>query len=514
MCNLDEIADKYYKQNDYFPDIYEIIKYHSTHIVERICLTKRGEARAIEHMLRKSPFDHRGGTAGHFNMCPLCQKEDIERTGRSIIHVSHQISGVNVCYKHGIPFDKSANFDCSKEQTIALFGNGILNNQPDCTLSDLQNYITESDVNAAITAGYLEEKEGKRLLNVALFAKGNNSNATIRFFAWKFAGNADVFCKNISRNNQAISDNELFRMNKFEYGIGEYVCKRCGKVFHMAAMAVEAGEVCPNCHSGMTEDERLMRILKNYKDGNYILRDGKLVHLLCGNEVRASNMFWLSDIKNCNKCHGNKRLNEWKAALAETEFQALELFCKTKTTPDSQKTNKYVWIKLKHKKCNTVFDIMAKNIYKGDTSKIHCPNCRRNHQGGETSICNKRSSIWEKRLGERRTGVRGMGCQIVGYLKKSGSYVVAIVQFDNGLERTMTWDTFNNIGKKEIDYFPEQYIGIEGTWSNGTPVKIVDYKGSQKIVVASPDGKIFRGKLRRFKQKNKDVSRTCSKSES
>ena len=34
------------------------------------------------------------------NICPLCMEEDIKKYGEPYLHRSHQLSGIETCYKH------------------------------------------------------------------------------------------------------------------------------------------------------------------------------------------------------------------------------------------------------------------------------------------------------------------------------------------------------------------------------------------------------------------------------
>ena len=497
VSNLDWIVGQYYGVNHFFPDIYEIIKSHTDFLTARLCLSNGGAAKTIEYMLRENYQALRNFHVDKYNTCPLCQEEDKRRFGRSIIHVSHQIRGVKVCYKHGTPFKDDPTLNLDTEWLIARFAYELFKSAVDVTLADYAKFVTTSTIHDAVAAGYIGDQEGKRLLRIASKLGGDFTDSAIRFFAWYFSGNVQELCQNGQEREHWKSNDELFSMVRSEYGIGEYVCKTCDKVFHMANRADEAGAVCPWCKSGMTEQEQMERIVSRYGDGHYEYLNGKLRHTLCGFESVARNMFWLNTVTQCAGCHGMKGLSAWSSALKNTEFETIGMVKK------SNENYVHQWVRLRHKPCGCEFEIMSKAVLRREVDRICCPVC---HGQKITKVQSKRydhcfeKNKWDKRIGERRVNMNGVGFEIIDYEKRKNGYIVAVVRLDNGLVRKMAWDTFNRIDPFVCSRIPESYIGMEKTMRDGRVGIIVAYKDHDHLSVAFSDGAQVQGSMRQFRK--------------
>ena len=126
-------------------------------------------------------------------------------------------------------------------------------------------------------------------------------------------------------------------------------------------------------------------------------------------------------------------------------------------------------------RCGCEVEVPAYTKYKR-VNVVSCPNC----DGVKAFVKRMR----EKRLGERRVGVNGIGCEIVGY---DGTEQVR-VRFDNGLERTMSYQVFDGIGRGRKDVMPEQYIGLEKMMKDGRIGKITQYETRDHVEVSFEDG--------------------------
>ena len=76
----------------------------------------------------------------------------------------------------------------------------------------------------------------------------------------------------------------------------------------------------------------------------------------------------------------------------------------------------------------------------------------------------------EERIGMYKRTVTGMGATLVDYKSKDN----VLVRFDNGLTRTTSWATFENLDSTKFTSFKELYIGLERTMKDGTHCVIVD----------------------------------------
>ena len=514
FSNLESIVKRYYGVNSFFPNVYEIINEHTDYTVARLCIGDGMAAKIAEYILRENNLYMRTFKLEAYRMCPECQLEDRKQFGRSLIHVSHQINGVRVCYKHGCPLTDFSVQDISIEQKIAVFAHDLLQKKPDCTFNDLKCQIDESMVNQAVIDGYIDENEGKFLWGLVKQHNGKCiANTAIRFFAWKYAGDAEMFCHSVPTKDNSICETELFSACRSEYGIGEYVCKLCGNTFHMATRAIDAGCVCPWCGSGMTEQDRMTRILSCYRDGKYIFRDNRLIHTVCGYESRAYNMFWLNEENDCRFCH-SRNISIWNSFFEGTEFEAVGM---KKTVDESGKSKKMV--RIRHKKCGFEFEINnVVHSKKRRVDNLGCPVCdgvgkryrnyalqdyshkgnshKRNSQNSDPDCVR---NIWNARIGDRKVGVNGIGCEVIG-AEPSEEETIVRVRFDNGLERTMRWATFQQIGEGSVDKMPELFVGMKKIMADGRTGEIVQYEGQKKILVDFHDGTMVWSNMKRFRR--------------
>ncbi len=495
ICDLNEIVSKYYGTNSFFPDLYTIIEKHTDYITTRLCTGEGMAAHILECMLKNKYQHYNGGKESkiHYNICPLCQSEDIKKYHRALIHVSHQVRGVKVCYKHGYAFYDDIQ-DANLEQKIAIFAKDLLCAMPDCTLVDLKEIITIDDVHKAISAGYINKSEGIRLIKIACRSNGRVSNAAIRFLAWKFSGNIDELVNNVKKHSIAGSGDNRLKILKSEYGIGEYFCNICRHKFYKSNRAITAGEVCPYCRWGMTDEEQMKRILSRYKDGNYLYKDGKLIHTLCGYETKATTHFWLTDQQDCLNCRG-KFLSDWVNKFKDTDYDVIGMIGK-RTVPndDWNKSLTHRWVQLRHS-CGYEFAIQAKTEFKKGYYFAACPKCFNSKKGIMYATDPQKKTY--KHVGERRVGVNGIGCEVIDK-KINSKGRKAIVRFDNGIEKEMRIDDFKKIGKGTRDRLPELYIGLVRPMKDGREGIIEQYESSKRILVRFQDKTCVWSNFKRF----------------
>lgn len=492
--NLDMVVKKYYKINKFFPGLYEIIIQHTSYAVDRMCMKSGMSAYIAESILRNNDFAKRSNCVGNYKTCPVCEQEDLDLYHRRIIRVQHQINGVKVCWKHSCALINEMVQNMDVETAIAKFAADLFNNPPDCNLNDLAEIVTPASVSGAIADEYLTEKEGKQLLEWIHHVNGENAYMLIRYLAWKYSGDTELLLQDIKPKTELI-DFDLFERSYDAYGIGEYHCKKCGTVFHMSDRAVISGEVCPYCQSGMSEVERMTRILSRYGDGNYEIKNNELFHKICGTGVRIKNKFWLNNTSYCQACMINNALERWKMTFERTDFTVLGW---SKTDKNNYYKRK---IRFKHscgcefdKKCN-YRTLCSKNAY------VLCPVCdqykkRRFHKYNIATAIGRSQNAANKRIGERRIGKNGMGCEVVDYL----DYTHVVVKFDNGLEKRMKMEQFKAIGAGKYDTRPELFIGLEREMNDGRIGKIVEYNNSNKVLVSLSDGETVWSNLKSFRQ--------------
>lgn len=471
-CNLDEIVRQHYGTNHFFPDMYEIIVDHTTYTVDKTGMSVGIAAVTSETMLRKQVSKSQFKTNSEYRTCPFCKEEDKQQYSRSFVHVSHQIRGVRVCYKHGYVFEGEEDIrNIDVEMTIANFAHDLFKLSPDLTFDRVAKFVTDENINKAVSNGYLSPAEGKRIINCIRLHKYMFVHGIIRFLAWFFSGKAEKLIENISKIKQEPTNSDLFIQNDSRYGIGKYTCKTCGNIFYMSDRAVEAGTVCPLCSNQMTDKEQTERIMSRFRDGNYEYKDGMLIHKLCESSVKARSMFWLLDYEECRNCKVND-LTLLKSTFEGSEYEFVRLTNKG----SRMKPREFI---VRHKACGTEIELSYKSRQRYDTNKntVKCPHC-----DGEIRADTKR--LRAIRIGERRIGTTGMDCEVIRY---DGSYDVT-VRFENGLTKKMTWDHFKDIGTVKQTAMPELYIGLERVLDDGRTCKIIEYCGCKRILVEFSDG--------------------------
>ena len=491
--NLDEIVKRYCQVNSYFPGLYDIIGKHTYYAVTRLCMNSGMAAYVAETMLRNNDFAMRVNVVKKYKVCPVCEQEDMSLYGRRIIHVQHQIYGVRVCWKHSCALTGEMVQNMDVELAIAKFAADLFSNPPDCNFDDLAKYITSDSISGAVAAGYLSDKDGKRLLGCVQRAKDENAYMLIRYLAWQYSNGEGHLFQDVNPET-ALLQSDLFDRIYGAYGVGEYRCHHCGNLFHMSERTVIAGEVCPCCQSGMSEDERMTRILSRYGDGKYEIRNDELFHTVCGTGIKLKSMFWLNSISQCQTCRINQALDRWKKIFDGTDFTVLGL-------SETDKNDHYKRsVKFRHS-CGCEFSQKFRLwTLQGQNVCVSCPVCGKDnkltHRYNIATAIGRSKNAAVKRIGDRRIGKNGMGCEVVEYI----NYTNVLVRFDNGLEKRMKMEQFKLIGTGKYDVWSELYIGLEREMKDGRVGKIVKYINFQKLLVAFPDGENVWGSLRSFRR--------------
>ena len=481
-----ENACKMHQDMSFFPDLDGVLKKHTDLYVSMPMMSIGMSAKYFEAVLRsdtqKTIISRRESNQG-YRTCPKCREEDRIQYHRTVIHVPHQISGVNVCWKHGCILEEVEQKDSpvvqnrDMEQRIARYAQALFQKpcvaNIDQTKGAISRYLSEHDtkfikvLTASVSAYYLDGEQ-MRVIDMEYRNSARLRNQyLIRLLAYLYP-DVEELRKAFEKNNIISYDDT----EDFEYigkcgVLGEYRCKQCGERFHMHPKAVQVGVPCPRCKNGRTDDEQMAVYLSLYQNGEYELTEDKkmLRHKPCSSEKRIKPLFWFIDGEECQSCK-LRNIEKWQQALDVDikEYQVLEV--------SAMQTNGVREIIVQHKSCGNTFQIQGYDHYfRGNTELVECPYCTKRFV---------KSMKAKQRIGLYRQAVNGMGMTIVAYY---GSRDMT-VRFDNGLERNMHWETFESGAAK----IPEIHIGEEMTNYQGLHCQIVRYEGNEELTVRFDDG--------------------------
>lgn len=227
------------------------------------------------------------GNFGKLKVCPECLKEDY-LSGGCYMHRSHQLSGVNVCYKHGcflleLSKDKIM---CSVEMKTIYDSNnfveiGFLGSQEeeyqyaqaahDLLNASLDTNIFEfkSVINRALKErGYEEGLKSPRLIrefNQSAYSFGKKlpdnyfinisytgikmSEKLLNFLLYIYNGDISLFINEVKaiRHDKPVVPDSLELLAPYDKPIKTYICKKCGEFFISNDWGIENGLGCPKC---------------------------------------------------------------------------------------------------------------------------------------------------------------------------------------------------------------------------------------------------------------------------
>lgn len=478
-----EMACKMHQDMAFFPDLDEVLKKHTDLYVSMPMMPVGMSAKYFEAALRsdarKIISSRRGVTQG-YRICPECRKEDLVQYHRAVIHVPHQISAVNVCWKHGCVLecqgDASVIHNMDMEQRIAAYARELYQKpcitHIDQTKTVIGRYLSEHRtkfskvLTDASSDGYLDTEQ-MRVIDMEYRNSARLRNQyLLRLLAYLYPNINELRDKLEECNDISYHDTEEFDCIGICGILGEYRCKRCGEIFHMHPKAIQVGVPCPCCKSGRTEDEQMFVYLKLYQNGEYELTDDKrlLRHKPCGFKKRIKPSFWFV-AEECQCCK-SRTIEKWQQAL-DADLKEYQV-----TGVSAMQTNGVRAITMRHKTCGNIFQIQGYDHYfRGNTELVECPYCKKRFVKSIES---------KQRLGLYRRAVNGMGMTVVAY---HGSRDMT-VRLDNGLERRMAWETFKSGAMK----IPEIHIGEEMTNYQGLHCQITRYENNSDLTVRFDNG--------------------------
>ena len=478
----------------FFPDVWTALENHTDYFMISAGLSRGMAAYRLEGILHSSlstKYD------GGYKICPQCEMEDLKTFGRSIVHVPHQCEGVTVCWKHGCPlYNENGYLEASNldvEQKIAVFAHELYSNSNGMNFeyaqTAIEKWCVENDFNtprlvdAAIDAGYIHEAD-KSITYRRFYHPGLSKEQLIRLFPFMYPSVTDL----LIAGNYSLCyphDADEFTLEENNHWVGKYRCRDCRRTFYRHEFAVTAGLTCPHCSNSLDYGAQMQRLLKRYKDGQYIFTDdtySKILHKPCGGIILIDSKFWAVHSDGCQNCEKHD-LEFWQQVFEKTDFQVISV--SNRSSSQTRKTP-LATLTLEHSKCGKHFETPGQEFYYlADHINVRCPYCE------DTTVSTRRTKYAEIRIGLYRKSFTGIGATVIEY---NGVWDI-LLRLDNGLERRTNWNTFCRIGTKKRERMPEFYIGSEWTLKDGTHCVITDYHGFGDLTLTFDDGKQIKSTL-------------------
>lgn len=319
------------------PDTDDFIRYHTVLAVTGIAKPAGIQAKYMEAVIRVRTRDKWDLTATDaevksLKICPECVKEDLkDRT--PYLRTWHQIQGVTVCAEHGIPLQtitrkealsfiqgdlpmgEKVDKEAEKEEfSYACFIKEIYDRPSWMNLGILRQAVIPYE--DEIDIGHFTGRRPHTFTKVAKeLMKTFGSYVEILEMAREPAG------REISKILYGIPDS--IRINGTVSHVSEFSCSICGHTWEAHPYAVYKGFGCPVCDSGLSDEERINRLLLRVGDGKYELAEPyehmgkrhKIFHRTCGRIINdttttLSERIWWEHRCACEKMTNMEELKE------------------------------------------------------------------------------------------------------------------------------------------------------------------------------------------------------------
>lgn len=242
----------------YFPGVFDVICRHTDLMGLSPAISRRGMAHSIELLLRDQ---HKNKLAYKcLKTCPVCEAEDRRLYNRTIVHVPHQMVGVNVCWKHGCPLTADGEPAIPKENDIehhvALYAHSLY-------IDPIDGYIeqTAETIQAELSAKKLSFKQliAQAIYDGYISSTGLNASYqlffshrirplgfTVRLLAYIYS-DVEKLRSNFKTCQNLPKHTTQYELLDSAYNIGKYRCKKCKRTFYRHEYAMSSGLPCPHC---------------------------------------------------------------------------------------------------------------------------------------------------------------------------------------------------------------------------------------------------------------------------
>jgi len=261
-------------------------------------------------------------------VCPECIKEDRIEVGQPYIHCSHQLGGVDVCYKHHVPLmtyhgkmdgEMDFNLDDYDEEEILIFKRDAIA-YADC-VHELQGagLHTDSDSVRETILKKLEEDGFDTTDPVRLFSScfddwTYNSLTIMHDYEGFFRVKPNVVQ---SFNLQTIVPVLMYlwpdpngfadAASDHEPYLKQYTCSTCGRTYYETPRSQRDGWGCPYCAEHISDEERFEHLVDVIGNGEYEVitpfksmgKKVRMKHIPCGHEFEVTPTGFLFRDRRC-----------------------------------------------------------------------------------------------------------------------------------------------------------------------------------------------------------------------
>lgn len=320
----------FYKSLDLNIDMAELYLKTSIYSYESIAMKEWQQMVYINNIFyRKDEFN--SPVKSLFNtirICPKCIIEDRKKYGEGYFHRSHQLSGIDTCYKHGVILMQyqgktgcAISYDMDQYQELELPVNMDTANNKSKFSHDL--------LNANIRTNFLIFKQ---LYDGKIIDRYSNKTGDILDGLMEICDGDISKLKNILLDQSFDIPKEYELLSSMDFPVQSYKHLVCGKIFVTTNYGLNHGWKCPYCLQRETIDSRYKNIIEDVGKGEYIPLDefqnvGKkinLYHKKCGRKISVLCRAFIYEGTRC-LCESTVTFDEAKKLVSEKgEFELLE----------------------------------------------------------------------------------------------------------------------------------------------------------------------------------------------
>ena len=283
ICNLSVITGKY-RESD-FPSPRELI-YDHTDIMAASPLTHPYRtAQRIQAMLYV-PQTHDARIAlsrRHLYYCPDCVREDMERIGRAVAHVPHQIPGASACYRHGLLLQDSPDSQiriaaADDQMQAAAFLHDLYTLRPTGSINDTAELLKSVDEQLVKECGFRNLEAYTRkvggLKNMGLAFTHILPVISRRFRAEELA---EVARKD-EKEERAACEQTLKRyapslgIIEWDYPFAQVLCNKCGNTATLFYGSILEMPICKYCMDSLSAEDRVRERVRVRTRGDFVFK--------------------------------------------------------------------------------------------------------------------------------------------------------------------------------------------------------------------------------------------------
>lgn len=264
----------------------------------------------------------------HF--CPLCREQDQQQFGAWYYHRSHQIPGVTVCHRHGVPLHRylgavGREFDMpllsealpvrEKSFAYAVFAHDLLQaglrtdivGVASATLIRMKQMGYTKQDGEVLTRDmgeYADLLQGSMRVLLRYFPPKGQVNMVdclvMLLFLFRDVATLSQSLLTLKRSTNATPDERL----------SERICPTCGHRFLTTPYRILSGWSCPDCDATLGDEVLLQRLFDRASGGDYELLSARrkaesmeIRHVACGRVYTVRTRSFLEEHQRCSCPH-------------------------------------------------------------------------------------------------------------------------------------------------------------------------------------------------------------------